>query len=82
MVVNVSMLRLIWTVVEDLPPTDLLHLSDTMLVKVLLQRVAQKLVMNAEEVCVIYGYLGSKLSLIRDIAESRLMENFDRWSQA
>ena len=72
MLISTSILRLTWTVVEEAPPRDLLHLSDTMLVRLLLQHVAQKILLSAEEVCALYGYLGSKVSLIRDIAESSL----------
>ena len=72
MLINSSMLRLTWAVVEEAPPNDLLTLSDTMLVKRLLQQVAQKILLSGEEVCALSGYLGSKVSLIRDIAESRL----------
>lgn len=69
---STSMLRLTWTVVEEASARDLLHLSDTMLVRLLMQHIAQKILLDGEEVCVLYDYLGSKVSLIRDIAESRL----------
>ncbi len=73
MLINVSMLRLIWTVIEEAPASDLLNLPDTMLVKLLLQQIAQRTLLTGEEVYTLYGYLGSKLSLIRDLAESRLL---------
>lgn len=74
MLVNSSRLRLIWAVVEEIPPSDLLTFPDTALVKLLLQHVTQKVLLNGEEVCALYGYLGSKVTLIRDIAESRLAQ--------
>jgi hypothetical protein len=69
--INASMLRLMWTFIEESHPEDLLDLSDTMLVKLLLQEVAEKILLTGEEVQALYGYLGSKVSLIRDMAESR-----------
>ena len=74
MLISSSILRLTWSVVEETSTNDLLTLSDTMLVKLLLQHVAKRILLNSEEVCALYGYLGSKLSLIRDTAESRLTQ--------
>lgn len=74
MTVSSSMLRLTWTVVEETSHRDLLTLSDTALVKLLLQHVAQKILLSADEVCALYGYLGAKVPLIRDLAESRLIQ--------
>jgi hypothetical protein len=74
MLISASTLRLTWAVIEESPPENLLHLSDTMLVKLLLQLVAQRILMSGEEVYALYGYLGSKVPLIRDIAEFRLTQ--------
>lgn len=74
MLISSSMLRLTWAVVEETSPSDLLTLSDTMLIKLLLQHVAKRILLTSEEVCALYGYLGSKLTLIRDTAESRLAQ--------
>jgi hypothetical protein len=73
MLISTSILRLTWAVVEEAPPRELLCLSDTMLLKLLLQRIAQQILLNGEEICALYGYLGSKLPLIRDMAESRML---------
>lgn len=72
MLLSASMLHLTWSIVEEASPKELLNLSDTMLVRLLLQQVAEKILLTGEEVCALYGYLGSKITLIRDIAESRL----------
>lgn len=72
MVVSSSMLRLTWAVVEETSYRDLLTLSDTALVKLLLQHVTQKILLSGDEVCALYGYLGTRVPLIRDLAESRL----------
>jgi hypothetical protein len=71
MLVSPSMLRLTWAVVEELPTGDLLTLSDTMLIKLLLQHVARRIALNGEEIYALYSYLGAKLSLIRDMATFR-----------
>lgn len=77
MLVSPSMLRLTWVIVEEFPTEDLLTLSDTRLIKLLLQHVARQIALNGEEICALYSYLGSKLSLIRDIAESRNSEEME-----
>lgn len=66
-----STLRLIWDVVEETQISELLSLPDTALVKLLLQRVSRKVLLNGEEVCILYDYISSRTRLIRDIAESR-----------
>ncbi|MCC5635551.1 hypothetical protein LC593_06750 [Nostoc sp. CHAB 5844] len=71
MVIDSSMLRLTWSVVEETPTSDLLSLTDTALIKLLLQQIAGKILLSGEEVCALYSYIGSKMTLIRDIAESR-----------
>lgn len=72
MEISSSVLRLTWAVVEETAPRDLLTLSDAMLVKRLLQHVDRNILLSGEEVCALSNYLNSKISLIRDIAESRL----------
>jgi hypothetical protein len=72
--ISSSVVRLAWTIVEEASPSNLLALSDTVLVKLLMQHVAQKILLNGEEVGALSDYLGLKVSLIRDIAESRLSE--------
>lgn len=69
MMPSASILRLIWATVDTTPPNDLLCLSDPMLVKRLLKHVTENILLNAEELCTLYTYLISKVSLIRDMAE-------------
>ena len=71
MSVNASLLRLLWTIVEEMKIQDLLTLSDTALIAVLLQRVSRQVLLTGEEVCQLYAYIGSRLLLIRDLADSR-----------
>jgi hypothetical protein len=66
-----STLRLVWDIVEETQSFDLLNLPDTALVKLLLQRIARKVVLTGEEVCLLYDYISSRTSLIRDLADSR-----------
>ena len=74
MLIGTSILRLVWAVVEEASPGDLLTLSDRMLVKRLSQNVTQKILLSDEEICSLDGYLDSKVLLIRDIAESRVTQ--------
>jgi hypothetical protein len=74
MPIDSSMIRLLWSVVEETPSRDLLSYSDTALVKLLLRQIASKSLLTGEEVCTLYDYLGTKTALIRDIAESRLVQ--------
>jgi hypothetical protein len=68
---DASTLRLVWDVIEETQINDLLNLPDTALVKLLLQRISRKVLLNGEEVCLLYEYISSRTWLIRDIAESR-----------
>ena len=74
MLINSSMLRLTWAVIEEIPSSELLALADTALVKLILQQLTRKILLTGEEVCVLYSYIGSKTTLIRDLAESRLVQ--------
>lgn len=74
MPINSSMLRLTWTVIEETPSRELLTLTDTALVKLILQQITQKILLTGEEARALHGYIGSKTRLIRDIAESRLTQ--------
>ncbi|WP_231510200.1 MULTISPECIES: hypothetical protein [unclassified Fischerella] len=72
MLINSSMLRLTWAVIEETASSELLTLTDTALIKLILQQIATKILLSGEEVCALYSYIGSKTALIRDMAESRL----------
>jgi len=71
MIIDPSMLRLFWAVVEDTQSHDLLTLSDTALVKTLVQQVSSRILLSGEEMCMLYDYIGSRTQLIRDLAEFR-----------
>lgn len=67
-----SVLRLAWAAVEETSPRDLLTMSDSMVVKLLLQHVDRNILLSSEEVGALSSYLNSKVLLIRDLAEARL----------
>lgn len=70
-------LQLLWTVAEEMHSQDLLTLSDTALAAALLRQVSAQVLLSGEEVCSLYAYIGAKLSLIRDIADSRRAQRFN-----
>lgn len=73
---NPYLMRLFWTIVEETQSQELLTLSDTALAATLMQQVSRQVLMSAEEVSRLYDYIGSKLLLIRDIADSRQSRTF------
>ena len=66
--INSSTLRMLWTVVDTLPKHMVLDLSDTALIKMLMQEVSRRIVLNGKEVGALDRYIGNHLHLIRDIA--------------
>lgn len=64
-------MRMVWAVVEDTAGQDLLTLSDTALIALVLQKISQRAWLEAEDVTMLYEYVGSKLSFIRDSASFR-----------
>jgi hypothetical protein len=82
MEINSLKLQLVWTAAEEMPSQDLLALSDTALVAALLRQVSAQVLLSGEEVCSLYAYIGAKLPLIRDIADSRRSQRFNRASGA
>lgn len=68
---NSSILRHLWSVVEETQSNVLLRLNDTELVKQLLSQLASKKILSSEEIDSVSLYLYSKTSLIRDLAQAR-----------
>ncbi|EKQ70535.1 hypothetical protein OsccyDRAFT_0829 [Leptolyngbyaceae cyanobacterium JSC-12] len=66
-----SMIRLTWAVIEETQSTNLLSLTDTGLVRLLLQRISKRILLTGDEVCELYDYISSRTMLIRDIADSQ-----------
>ncbi|WP_013325353.1 hypothetical protein [Gloeothece verrucosa] len=71
---NSSMLRQLWTVVEESQAHILLSLPDQDLVNQLLQRLQEKETLTTEESKKVKGYIRLRTPLIRDLAQSRLRE--------
>ncbi len=70
---NPLMLRQLWTVVEKTQANILLNLDDTSLVQWLLRQFKAERSLNHDEADVLNAYIYSKLPLIRDLAEERLV---------
>ncbi|KKJ01509.1 hypothetical protein [Prochlorothrix hollandica] len=68
---NPSLLRQIWSQVEETQTTVLLQLDDNSLVYLLLNQLQKHHFLSAPEADQVMQYISSKLSLIRDLALSR-----------
>lgn len=73
MLMNSSMLRLTWGVIEETLSSELLALTDTALIRLILQQISDRILLSGEEVCALYTYIASKTTLIRDLAESQIL---------
>jgi hypothetical protein len=70
---NTTLLRQTWTLIETTNAWELLEASESDLIQRLLQRLdAQKPLADQERVS-LNDYLQTKMSLIKDTAESRLV---------
>jgi hypothetical protein len=72
-VIESETIRTFWNVVEETRNGDLLDLTDTGLIRLLLQKISKRIALTGDDVCLLYGYISSKTALIRDIADSRLI---------
>ncbi|PSN11465.1 hypothetical protein C7271_24595 [filamentous cyanobacterium CCP5] len=66
-----NLLRQLWSLVEASQSSTLLSLDDNRLVKWLLEQMTGNQAMNPSEADNLSSYIESKLSLIRDLAQSR-----------
>jgi len=70
---NISLLRQIWNLIETTNASELLEIGEKELIQRLLNRLdAQKPLAEQERVS-LSDYLHSKIGLIKDTAESRLV---------
>ena len=67
---NISLLRQVWKVIEQTNFYELLSLNDTELTQRLLRQLETQNRLSQEETLLVQVYLNSKLTLIRDLAES------------
>lgn len=68
-----SILRHIWSVIEETHASFLLKLSDTELLEHLIGRLTDRKQLNVEELCDIKPYIYARIPLIRDDAQARLL---------
>lgn len=69
-----STLRRIWTLVEATQTSELLHLSDAELVQRLLLRLDEGIPLTNSQIDMISEYVQNRITLIRDLANSRQIE--------
>ncbi len=67
--VNSSILRHFWSLIEEIQPTTLLEISDAELIQQLLKRLECKKILSEEEMFNVSAYISSRLPLIRDLTE-------------
>ncbi|NMG07463.1 hypothetical protein [Brasilonema sp. UFV-L1] len=68
---NSSMLRYIWSVIEETQTSTLLNFSDAELVQQLIRLLKNRKRLNDEEISIMSAYIGSRVPLIRDLAFAR-----------
>ncbi|MGH2416250.1 MAG: hypothetical protein ACRDEA_21680 [Microcystaceae cyanobacterium] len=66
-----SMLRYIWSVIEETQTSTLLNFSDAELVQQLIRLLKNRKLLNDEEINIVSAYIGSRVPLIRDLAFAR-----------
>jgi hypothetical protein len=69
---NSSVLRQLWSVVEETQANILLSFGDTELVQQLVAQIELRGLLNTEEVGTVSAYVSSRILLIRDMARARL----------
>lgn len=69
-----AILRQFWVLVEEIQINILLELTDTELVNYLLDQFEGVKSLNARESNALNEYIRSKISLIRDLADARLVK--------
>jgi hypothetical protein len=67
---NPSLLRQFWKAVSEISYSTLLSLPDLDLSQIIIQKVRDQIILNAEEAQDLDRYLNSRLLLIRDLAHS------------
>jgi len=67
------MLRQVWVVVESAQAQLLLNLDDSSLAQWLLRQLKAQRSLDSDETNMLNAYICSKLPLIRDLAEERLV---------
>ncbi|MGL5804129.1 MAG: hypothetical protein ACRC2R_23965 [Xenococcaceae cyanobacterium] len=69
---NSSILRELWTLIEDIQPHVLIQLNEQELIEKIIKQLENKKSLDRSENDRVSNYISSKICLIRDLAESRL----------
>lgn len=64
-------MRQIWAIVESLPARMLLELDDERLIRHLMAALCDRYNLSSSELAAMADYLRDRLSLVRDVAETR-----------
>ncbi len=66
-----KMLRQLWSLIENTQPNVLLKEDDATLIQWLLNRLGDRQSLDRHQTDIVTDYIRSKMSLIRDLAETR-----------
>lgn len=72
-IVNVTLLRQTWSLIETTNASELLNIGETELVQRLLNRLDAQKPLEDRERIYLNNYLHDKMGLIKDTAEARLV---------
>lgn len=68
-------MRHVWSVIEETETKTLLNLDDADLLKQLLKQLEHKNLLSGEQISAMSTYISSRVPLIRDLAQSRMVCN-------
>ena len=68
-------MRHVWSVIEETETKTILNLNDTDLIGQLLKQLENKKLLSSEQINELSTYISSRVPLIRDLAQSRMVCN-------
>lgn len=71
-----NMLRQLWTLIENTQAHLLVMMDDTSLVQWVLQQLNNQRSLDHQETDILINYIQSKMPLIRDLAQQRLVTSY------
>jgi regulator of replication initiation timing len=69
---NSSTLRELWTLIDNIQPNILVSIDEKELIEQILNQLTENTSLDLEDDDLVSVYISSKMSLIRDLAESKL----------
>jgi hypothetical protein len=69
---NSSTLRELWTLIDSIQPNILISIDEKELIEQILKKLTDNTNLDLEDDDLVSVYISSKMSLIRDLAESKL----------